>query len=202
MNRLNVKDLQNDEIAYIAFNKKERDYIELLASSPRAKDRELALDYIDTSSDVLKNLNFILKIADLLVPDRNNNIRWRTLGLVENFIRDYPSKVWPFVVKYGGVSNKDIRAGVGCCLLEHMLQYHYSKYLPETEKLLYLNKNYIDTFKYCWYFGNEELENGGSFGDEKFEHEKREFERKKAAIIEKARKYWRTANRSKLKPHN
>ena len=72
MNRLNVKDLQNYEIANITFNEEERDYIESLVSSPRVKNRKLAIDYIDTSSNVQKNLDFILKMADRLIPVKSS----------------------------------------------------------------------------------------------------------------------------------
>lgn len=188
MNRLNVKDLQNYEIANITFNEEERDYIESLVSSPRVKNRKLAIDYIDTSSNVQKNLDFILKMADRLIPDRNNSIRWRTFLLVGEYIRDFPSKVWPFIVKYGAVPNKDIRNGVASCLLEHILEYHYDKYLPEVEKLLFSNKNYIYIFKGSFFFGDEEF--------------RQEFESRKTALIEKALKYWRSANRLKLKSQN
>ncbi len=188
MNRLNVNDLQNNEIINIIFNKEERDYIESLISSPRAKDRELALDYIDTSISVRQNMEFILKMADRLIPDRNNNLRWRALVLAGWYIDEFPSKVWPFVVKYGAVPNKDIRMGVACCLLEHVLQYHYDTYLPETEKLLFTDKNHIYTLRSCLCFGEEEL--------------RQEFEHNKTDLIERARKYWRTAGRAKPKLQN
>jgi len=147
MNRLNLKELHAHTLNNIVFDRDEKEYIERLATSPMTRQRRQALDYMETSLLVRGNRDFILTMAHLLIPDQNNKIRWRTLSMISCYIKPFPSKLWPFIVNYGTARSKDLRLGVACCLLEHLLEHHFESYFSRIEKLLYKDSRFIYTLQ-------------------------------------------------------
>lgn len=157
MNRLKDADLSWFDATNIVFTNEEKKYLETLSNSKYSRDRNLCLDYIEESIFVRKNRNFNLEMIDKLILDKNNDIRWHAFCALGDFVEDFPHKVWPFVIKYGSHRSRDMRLAVSCCLLEHILEYHFDEYFPKVEKIITNgDKKFLFTLTMCWYFGEAE----------------------------------------------
>ncbi len=65
--------------------------------------------------------------------------------------------IWPLVVKWGSHENEDVRAAIGVCVLEHILQYHFNKYMGKCALIIKTgNLKFGDTFSICGKFGKSE----------------------------------------------
>jgi len=101
-----------------------------------------------------KQLKEHLKVFERNLASRNEKLRWQGAVELGEFLKDYPELVWSMVVKYGSKPNEDLRMAVATCLLEHLLEHHFKKYLPKVEKIILSgNRNFRDTFKHCWKYG-------------------------------------------------
>src|SRR5207237_3914174 len=70
-----------------------------------------------------------------------------------------PETVWKFIAKWGRHRDPDLRAAVATCLLEHLLEHHFEKYIDRVEELAIRDTNFADTVCTCWEFGRTELPN-------------------------------------------
>ena len=102
----------------------EAESLRRLAKSKRPTDRWLCVEYLKSLAARPQNRRLVLELADFLIPDRSAYVRWQTLLLLGNhYAASHPGALWPLVAKWGSAANRDIRRGVACCLLEHMLEY-------------------------------------------------------------------------------
>ena len=90
-------------------------------------------------------------------PEGEQDARWQAIIGVAEFIETAPDEVWAFVQRWGSHRNEDLRAAIATCLLEHLLDAHFDRLFPETEKLALQNPLFADTFMQCWKFGDVEL---------------------------------------------
>lgn len=96
-------------------------------------------------------------MCDELIPDRSQYVRWQSLLLLGYFVESNPELIWSQVLKWACVKNEDIRSGIACCVLEHILQHHFVEYFPKLKALIESgNKLLADTLSYCWKFGDTE----------------------------------------------
>jgi hypothetical protein len=96
-------------------------------------------------------------MCDILIADRSQYVRWQSQVLLRKFTQSHPQKLWPSVMKWGSVSSNDIRACVACCLLEHILEHHFSEYFPKIESAIKCgNKRLLSTLKICDKIGQTE----------------------------------------------
>ena len=74
--------------------------------------------------------------------------------MLHDYIKDDPEAVWPLVTKWGAVRNRDIRAGVAVCVLEHILEFHFEEYFPRIERLIRGGvRRMALTLSMCWHLG-------------------------------------------------
>ncbi len=109
-----------------------------MAQSKNYHARKRCAEWLKTLSCVKANQPLVLELADVLIPDRSENIRWGilTIALSPN-LRDWDcSDLWPLVVKWGSVRNIDIRNGVGICVLEHILERNFTEYFGRARHLI------------------------------------------------------------------
>src|SRR5262249_8707719 len=70
-----------------------------------------------------------------------------------------PQEVWEFISRWGISTSEDTRSAIAVCLLEHLLDYHFSKYFPQVDHLARKEPLFADTFSRCWKFGVSEKPN-------------------------------------------
>ncbi len=146
----------------VRWNRAERDSLRMLAYSRFRRDRELCADYLSCGTwGTTANLNHLLDLAEVLVLDPAPNVRWRILVAIEDFAERCPERIWPFVVKWGSVLNRDIRQGVACCILEHILEFHWDEYFAESRAVIDRgNIRFAYALSFCWVSLNGELHRG------------------------------------------
>lgn len=91
-------------------------------------------------------------IARPLIADAHNTCRWQAMIVIGQYIEIDPDMVWRVVLRHGASDDEDMRAGVGCVLLEHLLEHHRSRYLPSVKKMASRSARFADTCAYCWDF--------------------------------------------------
>jgi len=109
-----------------------------MAKSKNYHARKRCAEWLKVISHVKANHPLVLELADVLIPDRSENIRWGILTIaLSPKLRDWDcSDLWPLVVKWGSVRNTDIRIGVGVCVLEHILEQNFTEYFGRAQHLI------------------------------------------------------------------
>jgi hypothetical protein len=95
-------------------------------------------------------------MARSLIADRSNKSRWQALIVVGEFVQVDPRRVWQVIKRYGVSPDDDMRSGVACILLEHLLEHHFAAYFPHVKRLALSNPLFGDAFLQCWLFGQSE----------------------------------------------
>jgi hypothetical protein len=89
-------------------------------------------------------------------PDGRRDPRWQAIIKIGEYIEDYPPEVWRFARKWGAHANRDLRAAIATCLVEHLLEYHFEQMIPLVEEACDQSKRFADTVALCWEFGQTE----------------------------------------------
>lgn len=112
---------------------------------------------VRTMSDVRRALAEAERVLQEPVrPAGEIDPRWHVLIDVADFVRSSPEEIWPFVRRWGGCEDEDVRAAVATCLLEHLLEHHFDTVFPLVEEAVE-DALFADTFCLCWKFGQSEL---------------------------------------------
>ena len=137
-----------------------------LRQMARSKDvhaRRRCAEWLKQAASVKENHPLVLELADVLIPDRDNSIRWGilTIALSPRLMPWDVADLWPLVVKWGSVKNTDIRNAVAICVLEHILENNFREYFDRARRLIEAgNKRFAYTLVYCGKWGEaEEKEN-------------------------------------------
>ena len=147
--------IQPVDLPYLRFTLSERESLRQLAKSSNVKERRLCVEYLWLGTYHRQNYKFLVEMCDELIPDRSQYVRAQSLWLLGDFVKDQPELVWLQIVKWGSGRNSDIRCGIACYVLEHLLQYHFSKYFPKVKVLIEQGNNLLaNTLSYCWKFGD------------------------------------------------
>jgi hypothetical protein len=97
-------------------------------------------------------------------PEGEKDPRWQALIKVGEYIPDHPLEVWHFIEKWGKSRSADVRMAIATCLLEHLLEYHFSEYFPLVKIKCQQSKLFADTFTSCGEFGQtNEKKNSKAF---------------------------------------
>jgi len=88
--------------------------------------------------------------AERILPGRaaregRRDPRWQAIIKVGEFNQRAPETVWKFIAKWGRHRDPDLRAAVATCLLEHLLEHHFEKYIDRVEELAIRDTNFADT---------------------------------------------------------
>ena len=105
-------------------------------------------------SEAIQHANSIL--PGHAVADGKEDPRWQAIITVGEFVESHPEIVWAFVERWGKHPNKDLRAAIATCLLEHLLEFHFALVFPLVERLAQTSKRFADTFSICGKFGQSE----------------------------------------------
>jgi len=110
-----------------------------------------------------------IRQAEALLPgkpaaDDQPDPRWQAIIAIGEYVETDPQAVWAFVQTWGMHPQEDLRAAIGTCLLEHLLEYHFAAYFPQVERLSASDPLFADTFLGCSKFGqSQELGNAARF---------------------------------------
>lgn len=154
-----------DDVFSLRFTQDERRTLLGLARSRKAAERRRCAEWVSVGSQEPRNLAILLAVADALILNSKPRLRWSVLGDLTRFAEDRPEDVWPLIVKWGCVHNPDIRMGIACCLLEHVLEYHFEEFFERAQQVIGSgNRRFAATLMYCYKFGQaEETENARRF---------------------------------------
>jgi hypothetical protein len=86
-------------------------------------------------------------------PDGRLDPRWQAIIAVGRFVKREPKAVWRFARRWGSHGDADLRAAIGTCLLEHLLEHHFDSLYPYVQRRARTSKRFADTLQYCWKFG-------------------------------------------------
>lgn len=122
-----------------------------LCRSRSSGRRLLALMVMRREMDRRGPISGYSQIASRLVSDRNNACRWQALIVIGEFVKTRPEVVWRIVATYGSSLDADLRMGIACVLLEHLLDHHFRSYLPVVrERVLAGDRDFANTLSSCW----------------------------------------------------
>jgi hypothetical protein len=101
--------------------------------------------------DAIENAERIL--PGEATEDGESDPRWQAIIAIEAFIHSEPDAIWPFIVRWGSSADEDLRNAVATCLLEDLLQHHFSRFFLRVEETVRSNAMLADTFSRCWKLG-------------------------------------------------
>jgi hypothetical protein len=113
----------------------------------------------DKSNLELTTVHEAIAWAETVLPGAgaDDEFRWRAVIAVAKFIESNPEEVWRFVVRWGDRADEDLRDAIACCVLEHLLEYHFESIFPRVEQCAETNPLFADMFGRCWKFGQSAL---------------------------------------------
>jgi len=126
--------------------------LERMIRSRSAPRRLLALLIMNVQSVARRKPKSYLRLARQMIEDSDNTCRWQALSVVAQFIEDRPDEVWEVVKEYGDHEDEDMRMGVACVVLEHLLEHHWSKHYRKAKRLAARSPLFADTLDTCWDF--------------------------------------------------
>ncbi len=109
------------------------------------------------ASCAMVSLSEAIEKANSLLPGTpgpdGEDPRWQAILEVGHYIESNPEGVWQFVRRWGGHPQEDLRDAVACCLLEHLLEHHFSLIFPRVAQAAKRDVLFADTFRRCWKVG-------------------------------------------------
>lgn len=91
-----------------------------------------------------------MHLARELIDDTDNTCRWQALIVVGEFIKTQPDDIWLLIKQYGQSGDEDMRMGVACVLLEHLLEHHRSRFVGRAKRLASKSPKFKYTLDMCW----------------------------------------------------
>ena len=85
--------------------------------------------------------------------DEVSDPRWQAIITLEPLIESAPEVLWPFIARWGSHPDEDLRMAIATCLLEHLLEFHFTEYFPRVEALATSDLLFGETFLFCSLFG-------------------------------------------------
>lgn len=154
MTRSRLKTVHQKASEY--FGKVEISELAAMCRDPVGKVRLLALALMRKQIAEGESPLAYFSLACGLIADADNDCRWQALIVVGELIGSYPQEVWQVVADYGDHPDEDMRTGVACVLLEHLLEEHFEECLPRVRaKLLEGSPLFADMVRTCWFDGQE-----------------------------------------------
>jgi hypothetical protein len=89
-------------------------------------------------------------------PEGETDPRWQAIIAVAEFITTDPEPVWLFALKWGRSQDEDLRAAIGTCVLEHLLEHHFDRYVAKMEAAVLADAHFAATTAMCFKFGQSE----------------------------------------------
>ena len=107
-----------------------------------------------TPKEALKHAEALIHNAPV---EHGPDPRWQAIVALGEFVESSPKEVWQFTKRWGSSPDEDLRATIATCLLEHLLEYHFTKYFPRVEALVKTSPLFGKAFQVCSEFGQTTL---------------------------------------------
>ncbi len=95
-------------------------------------------------------------LPGVAAPEGARDPRWQAIIVVGEFVEDEPEAVWSFIVRWGASPNEDLRTAIATCLLEHLLEYHFDRFIVRVEQRALADRLFGDMTRGIWKFGQSE----------------------------------------------
>jgi hypothetical protein len=82
--------------------------------------------------------------------------RWQAIIRVGEFISSRPEEVWQFTLRWSKHPQRDLRAAIATCLLEHLLEDHFDAFVARVRLESLASVRFASTLMLCWCFGPPE----------------------------------------------
>jgi hypothetical protein len=103
-------------------------------------------------------------LPGVAAPEGAHDPRWRAIIAIGDHVETAPEEIWSFVASWGVHPDEDLRTAIACCLLEHLLEYHFDLIFPRVQELVEKEPLFVGTFAMCSKFGQSKLpENSSKF---------------------------------------
>jgi hypothetical protein len=89
-------------------------------------------------------------------PEGAIDPRWQAIIAVGEYLESDPEPIWEFVCRWAECDDDDLKAALGTCLLEHLLEHHFATYFPKVERACVQSKQFARVFTTCSRFGQAE----------------------------------------------
>jgi hypothetical protein len=86
-------------------------------------------------------------------PATGQDPRWQAIIRVAEFVESEPDELWHFAQRWGASPDPDLRAAIATCLLEHLLEHHFTYLFQRVAAAARADPRFADTFLQCWRFG-------------------------------------------------
>jgi hypothetical protein len=128
----------------------------------RKRSKPVASDPAATNAGASAALAKTLRVASRILPgvpadDSEICPRWQVIIALGDFISSEPEPIWEFVSKWGAFPDKDLQTAVACCLLEHLLEHHFERFIDRIEQRADECEVFRETLSGCWELGKTEL---------------------------------------------
>ena len=86
-------------------------------------------------------------------PEGERDPRWQAVIAVGEFVESDPDAVWLFALRWGSYEDEDLRMAIATCVLEHLLEHHFDKFIARVEEAALANPHFARTASSCWKYG-------------------------------------------------
>lgn len=101
-----------------------------------------------------KDVDRAIAVAERVLPGRETkqgkSPRWQVIIAVGDFIQSDPIPVCDFAMKWARRRGRDLKAAIHCCLIEHLLEYHFDLVFPRMREAARENARVADGFIDLW----------------------------------------------------
>ena len=115
------------------------------------------LEAIDASSDVFTAIDVAERILPGVAGDGPNDPRWQAIISIADYLESQPEPIWQFITRWAPYPDDDLRDAIATCLLEHVLDRHFERYIAVVEEAVRRDRGFAATFTRCGQFGQSEL---------------------------------------------
>ena len=95
-------------------------------------------------------------LPGVAAPDGETDPRWQAIIAVAEFVEGDPEPVWSFALRWGSHADGDLQTAIGTCVLEHLLQHHFDRYISKMEGAVLADRSFAGAFARCSKFGQSE----------------------------------------------
>ena len=88
-----------------------------------------------------------------VAPEDALDPRLQAVIAVGEFIETEPESVWVFIRRWGASPDEDLRTAIATCLLEHLLEHHFDRFIARVEQAARADKLFAETVCRCGNFG-------------------------------------------------
>jgi hypothetical protein len=109
-----------------------------------------------TAREAISHAEAVLQQKTRAARAGQRDPRWYAIIQVGEFIERDPNAVWSFIRTWGRSKDGDLRMAVATCLLEHLLEHHFDRFIAVVEEAALDHTRFADTVSHCWKFGQAE----------------------------------------------